>query len=209
MIHSYLTGLLFHPSTPDLVEASGGNDLLLPLIELPLGHPISTQHSSRFPSCGPRRATDGSEGGSRDVSGHRSRDQSRDPNSEKGVGGRRDTLTVGTSSETGHSPSSSRSSSPYADSINYPERSISVVSLRQDVEEATKCGDYSSIHDLYQQTFSSPIELVSLLKHFPQKQSARIDDPELKVELMNELHDHINDLVRLKLYHSLISSLTD
>lgn len=74
-----------------------------------------------------------------------------------------------------------------------------MASLVKDVEESTKCGDYSSIHDLYQQTFSSPIELMALLKRFPEKSSARIDDPELKVELMNELHDHINDLVMILL----------
>lgn len=180
MIHSYLTGLLFHPSTPDESSRSNGDGLLLPSIELPTGY---NHVPSRFPSSR-RHPLDG---------GHRSLDDTDElqPRHQS----RRNTLTVEPAYKDGTSASSSRSTSPYPDGIIYPERSKSVVELRNDVEESTKCGDYSSIHDFYQQTFSSPIELVALLKRFPEKSSARIDDPELKVELLNELHDHINDLV--------------
>lgn len=66
---------------------------------------------------------------------------------------------------------------------------------RDEVKSATSSGDYSQVHDFYQRTFSSGVELNALLKKNPDQSDAKIDDPEILVELLNEIYDRLNDLV--------------
>lgn len=57
-------------------------------------------------------------------------------------------------------------------------------------------GDYSLIHDFYQKTFSSSVEMCSLFKQNTDQKSAKYNDPEIRTELLNEVYDQMDNLVR-------------
>lgn len=53
------------------------------------------------------------------------------------------------------------------------------------------------MHDFYQRTFSSPLELLALLKRNPQQDGAKLSDPEINQELLHAIYDHLDDLVSI------------
>ena len=70
--------------------------------------------------------------------------------------------------------------------------------FREEVLSARSSGDYSLIHDFYERTFSSTIEMNALFKRTPDQKGAKINDPEIKSELLNEVHDQMDDLVKTR-----------
>lgn len=66
-----------------------------------------------------------------------------------------------------------------------------------EVKCAISSGDYSSIHDFYQRTFSSPIELNALMKRSASNDKSQLshDDCELNTQLLYAIYDHLDDLV--------------
>jgi hypothetical protein len=73
---------------------------------------------------------------------------------------------------------------------------IAVHTDRTDVKTALSTGDYSQVHDFYQRTFSSPIEMNALLKRNPEQETAHATDPEINQELLFAIYDFLDDLVR-------------
>ena len=69
---------------------------------------------------------------------------------------------------------------------------------RDQASEAMSTGDYSLIHDFYQKTFSSAVEICAMFKRNPDQKDSKLTDPEIKTELLNEVHDQLDDLVRFK-----------
>lgn len=53
------------------------------------------------------------------------------------------------------------------------------------------------MHDFYQRTFSSPLELLAVLKRNPQQDGTKLSDPEINQELLNAIYDHLDDLVSI------------
>ncbi|RWS05224.1 putative E3 ubiquitin-protein ligase HECTD2-like protein, partial [Dinothrombium tinctorium] len=76
----------------------------------------------------------------------------------------------------------------------YPKRQMSVQEFRSYITEALVNGDYSRIHDFYDRTFSSFVELNAVFKQNPEQEGAKINDPEINVELLNAVNDSIDDL---------------
>jgi hypothetical protein len=60
---------------------------------------------------------------------------------------------------------------------------------------ASDSADYTSLHDFYEKTFSSFVEINALFKQNPDQESAKIKDPEIKTELLFTVYDQLNDLV--------------
>ena len=68
----------------------------------------------------------------------------------------------------------------------------------QEVNSALSTGDYSSIHDFYQRTFSSPIELNALMKRNVDADTSfpmQLNDSNINTELLYAVYDHLDDLV--------------
>ncbi|KAI1301906.1 putative E3 ubiquitin-protein ligase HECTD2 [Halotydeus destructor] len=81
-----------------------------------------------------------------------------------------------------------------SEEIIFPKRDKTVQEFKEQVREATVSGDYSSVHDFYQRTFSSPIEMCALFKRHTDHRTAKINDAEVKKELLDSVHDHMDDL---------------
>lgn len=72
--------------------------------------------------------------------------------------------------------------------------------ISREVEDALSSGDYSHVHDFYQRTFSSPIELNALLKQDPDQESASDEESGICLTLLYAIYDHLDDLVSLFVY---------
>lgn len=69
------------------------------------------------------------------------------------------------------------------------------VVLREQARQAMSTGEYSLVHDFYQKTFSSSVEMCALFKKNMDQKGAKFNDPELRTELLNEVHDQMDNLV--------------
>ena len=67
----------------------------------------------------------------------------------------------------------------------------------REVRDSLSSGDYSRVHDFYQRTFSSPVEMNALLKLDPEEQGRRIEDSGVSLSLLHAIYDHLEDLVSL------------
>ncbi|RWS26545.1 putative E3 ubiquitin-protein ligase HECTD2-like protein [Leptotrombidium deliense] len=95
-------------------------------------------------------------------------------------------------------------------SIDKKKNSTLIVQINY-INEALVDGDYSRVHDFYERTFSSFIELNSLFKVNPEEQNAKSQDPEIKVELLNAVNDGIDDLpsfIRKTVLKGIVSCFT-
>ncbi|KAM7283145.1 putative E3 ubiquitin-protein ligase HECTD2 [Ixodes scapularis] len=76
----------------------------------------------------------------------------------------------------------------------YPVRHREVRELREIVEEGRASSSFSKIQEFYEQTFSSLIELNALFKENPRQDDAKLEDPEIKNELLHAVYDMLEEL---------------
>ncbi|CAN7941504.1 unnamed protein product, partial [Ixodes pacificus] len=76
----------------------------------------------------------------------------------------------------------------------YPVRHRDVRELREIVEEGRASSSFSKIQEFYEQTFSSLIELNALFKENPRQDDAKLEDPEIKNELLHAVYDMLEEL---------------
>ena len=68
--------------------------------------------------------------------------------------------------------------------------------LRNKIKQANESIDFGEVKEFYRRTFSSLIELNAVFKLYPDKDEAVLNDPELKFDLLFEVYDELDNLVR-------------
>ncbi|XP_023244373.1 probable E3 ubiquitin-protein ligase HECTD2 [Centruroides sculpturatus] len=80
------------------------------------------------------------------------------------------------------------------DNIVYPDRDVSIRDFREYIEDAKATSDYSRLQEFYEVTFGSLIDLNATFKLYPEMEGAKLEHPELKMELIYAVYDALDDL---------------
>ena len=68
--------------------------------------------------------------------------------------------------------------------------------FRNKIKQANESIDFGEAKEFYKRIFSSLIELNAVFKLYPDKDEAALNDPELKFDLLFEVYDELDNLVR-------------
>ncbi|KAL1434216.1 hypothetical protein MTO96_011858 [Rhipicephalus appendiculatus] len=76
----------------------------------------------------------------------------------------------------------------------YPVRRKDIRELREIVEEGRASCCFAKVQEFYEQTFSSLVELNALFKENPNQDDAKLEDPEIKIDLLHAVYDILEEL---------------
>ncbi|XP_037506563.2 probable E3 ubiquitin-protein ligase HECTD2 [Rhipicephalus sanguineus] len=76
----------------------------------------------------------------------------------------------------------------------YPVRRKDIRELREIVEEGRASCCFAKVQEFYEQTFSSLVELNALFKEHPNQDDAKLEDPEIKIDLLHAVYDILEEL---------------
>lgn len=77
----------------------------------------------------------------------------------------------------------------------YPVRRKNIRELREIVEEGRASCCFAKVQEFYEQTFSSLVELNALFKENPNQDDAKLEDPEIKIDLLHAVYDTLEELL--------------
>ncbi|KAI5740517.1 hypothetical protein M8J76_004713 [Diaphorina citri] len=94
----------------------------------------------------------------------------------------------------------------------YPKRSKTRQEFLQEVRTALETDNYSSLQRFYMRSFDSFAELCALFKNNPNQEDARLEDPDLNMDLVYTVHDALKDMpsvIGKTVLKSMINSLLE
>ncbi|CAM1307290.1 HECTD2 (predicted) [Pycnogonum litorale] len=78
--------------------------------------------------------------------------------------------------------------------IKYPECTMTWQSIKDDILKARNTRDYRKVKEIYETVFNSLVNLNATFKFEPDQDGAHIEDPNLKLEFLNNIYDALAEL---------------